>query len=360
MSEAGKSKKPDRHAMGEGCMPHKLTPPHSVEYAAGGPPTDDLPPDDDGMGDEGGDGGDSEDPMLAKVFASKQWQELSGKIDELMAALTGEGGEDGMGGAPPGGPPMDAPGGDAPLPGGFDAPGGDAPMGAGMTPGPPGGPGNPGGDAGGLPMEEEAREFHGAPPVRFESTGMAGPGSTSTRAFAGGTKGNRYSRGNNGYKNGSSTMPTATRSRPTAAAGPNEEVIRMQRQINDLSYKLSRAAAEKELQTLKDEGILFGESPEEAAKNEQEELNMISSMDDQTRKFHLSRIRKLYKRRVDPANPAFPGAARYARQDTSNSGEGDEYEPTDAQDALIYAETVAANGGDRAKATKYMRSRKRS
>lgn len=309
---------PQRYAEGEG------------DEFDDGPPEDDggLPPDEEGMGDEGiGDEEDGgEDPVVARVLQSKQFKSLEAKVDEILAALTGdEGGGMPPGGGGPGGPP---PGGPPPGPG------------AGMEPGmaPMGGGGGPGMED----PEEEAQMFHGAPPVRFESTGFPGPGSVGVPQF-----GKKFSRNGGTHMNGT-RRPQQQPRRPAAG---NDRLSRLERQNQILVQKLSRAEAEKTIDTLKGEGIEFAD--------EKAEVEFLALLDDASRKHHVENvIKKNYKRKpANPANPAYPGAARYARAEVGNQPDADDYTPENAQDAVAFADLQVKKGMTREQAIKHMRSR---
>jgi hypothetical protein len=280
------------------------------------------PPEDFGGGEEGDDGG--EDPVVAKVLQSKPIRDLMSKVDEIFDAITGGGEEGGMGAGP----------------------GGPSPPEAGMDDGMGGGP----------PPDEEAAMFHGSPPVRFESTGMPGPGSVGVPQF-----GKKFSRtpdpahrGKGATRNGSGSMngvygPQRQQRRP-AAATADPDKVRMSRQIDGLVRKLARSEAEKTVNDLKGEGIIFAD--------EKAEIDFLSVLDEQSRKYHVENvIKKNYQRRqADPANPAYPGVARYARPDAGQGGEAD-FDPKDAQEASLFADLVTRRGMKREDAVKFMRSR---
>lgn len=398
MHESGKSK----YGMGEDCGmgPHR--------YNEG--PPDDMDDQDDGMGDDGmgDDGGDdgfdagdpgagsgqdihdgpppAEDPEIGRLLSSPTFKNMLREVVQQVMEESGLGGggmgggmdqgmDDGMGAEPP--PPMGA----------------GAPMGA------PGGvPGGAPGGMGGSP-DDEAAMFHGAQPVRFGEdeedleeeplrhnmgSGFGGPASgfaSSTNFGPKPTHGKRnmpFSR--NGHSNGKHPM-NGTRTRGNQPARPGspleQEVRRLQRSNQALVMKLARADATQAVASLKAEGVIFGDTPEEAQRNEQEEINFLSELDENGQKWHLSRIRRLYKRvEQTPAGPAqgqypgqpgfggYPGGyapqypppgyggqspagpvSRYARGDANTQQQGqqqaeDDFEPQTPQEAMEYADQV--------------------
>lgn len=355
-----------RYAMEDTDMPHDFG--GAPQRYAEGPPEGDEG--DEGLGDGGdefGDEGADEDPVVAKVLSSKPIKDLMGKVDEMYQALVG-GGEGAPGGEPPvgpgGEPGMDDGMGMEGAPGGGGSPGMGAP--------PPGGPGGPGGAP---PMDPEAARFHGAPPVRFEedepemyaATGFAGPGSTSVPSFGGGKK--PFSR--NGNSNGSAkvngTQTRQSRQQPAPRGGTqNPELLRMQRSLaavqesnRRLVAKLARSEAEKHIAALKDEGIVFGDTPDDAAKNEKEEVDFLAVLDERDQAWQLSRIRRLYKRRAaDPAQSPFGELARFSRPpDNTDPSDPNSYEPKTPQEAALYADALQKTKMDVPAAVKLMRSR---
>lgn len=285
------------------------------------PDTDDIPPEDDGGGGDfgGGEEDSGEDPMVAKVFASKQMQDLTSKVDQIFDAIMGA--EGGAGGAGPmGGPPGGDMGGAPPVDDGMGAPGG------GMAGGGMGGGGTP------FP-EEEAAEFHGEKPVKFEddpamyaATAFAGPNNAFPPTFV------PHKSTPTGQKvtkmNRTPTRPRATR--PQQQPQGESEVIRLRRQlasqekiITTLVRKNARAEAEKiVLHLSRNEGILFGRNEEEDAKGQKAEIDFLSTLDDQARDWKINEIRQKYARRAnDPSRRAVPGGlAQYARQDDTQTG----------------------------------------
>lgn len=294
---------------------------NAMNYSDDEMDTRDAPPDDEG------DTGD--DPAVAAVLQSKAFKSaIRDAVMEALTAIEGEGSGGGPGMEPPGAtgmepgmePGMDAPGGEP----GMDMPGGEPPMGAA-----PGGPGMP-------PREEEAAEFHGERPVKFDDDSMAYsdgafPGSTNTSipsfpkvkkpSVPGVTKMNRQ-------------QTPVRRPQQTAAPG-NDEVIRLRRQVAFLANHYARSQAKELIEACKAEGILFAD--------EQDEIKRLAQLDDAGQKFMVEQYRKNYKRRAaDPANPAFPGVARFARPD-SGTGADEDFEPKTPQEAQELAAYIARN-----------------
>ncbi len=279
--------------------------------------------------DEGDGMGEETDPMVAKVFESKQWKDLSSKMDMILQALQGEGG-DGM-----------APGGDG---------GGPPPMGAGPGDPPPAGPPAPGMDDGmdGMNPEEDERRDHGEQPVQFSGTGFPGPMSTSIPT-TGGKKG---------------SMPPVTTGKRYSRQQPqqNDEVIRLKRQLDAVQLKLSRADAEKQIADLEAQGVIFGDTREEAERGRAEETEFLALLTDEDRAQQVDVMKRRYKRRKpDPANPAFPGVARFARVEERNGSAAgaEDFDPEDPQQASEFADLLYTKKMNRAEAVKYMRSKTR-
>lgn len=359
---------------------------------------DALPPGPDG---DGGDGYDSdpadEDPAVAAVFQSKQFKSML--QDAIKSALEGllaeEEGGAGPAGAGAGGPPPMEPDGDE----GADP----------MAGGPP-----PEGTDGLAPQpDEEARIDHEAPPVRFSgSTNMAGPNNTMEPGFSSkGTMGKHYNRGEAGFvvsyqnhagKSGTKSFgsiedahdfvtnnmsnwtshsvlglkndnppgsgiheaeevtkhsrhngsnKTMTRTQQPTRPTQNPEVIRLQRQVNDLLIKNARAESREAIQALisnvdqhPEGGIVFADPEAEAA--------MLAAMDPQSRAIHIDNIKKNYKRQGsvlanDPTNSGpVANVLRYARPQAINPGVNADgsvdadanYEPANGTEATILAD----------------------
>lgn len=315
-----------------------------AKYEAGCMPDDDFPGDET-ESDAGDAGGGDEDPVVAKVLASKQFQDLASKVNQIFDLITSEEGgeEDGMGAPPPGG------GGDgmAPPPG-MDAGG---PPGGGMPPG--------GMPPGGGPDEEEARGMHGEGPVKFDDgpemyamgSGFGGPGSTTIPTFGGGTTGTRYSR------NGSQPMAGQQRGQ---SAQPDPEVIRLQRQVRELSIKNARAEARELVSQCLAEGVIIPDPEQEAL--------ILASLPEKDRvAFVNNTIRAKYARRESEIGLPMPhgGVARFARPDAAGTGlpgaspadDQNDFTPANAAEATMFADAQIKMG--LAAAIKFMRSRSR-
>ena len=303
----------------------------------------------DGMVDsDGEDHEQSEDPMVAKLLASKPIQDMMSKIDTIMQALQdqapGMGDEgDGMGmengpGPSDQGMPMD-----------------------GQSPAQMAGPGQmpdhdePDGDEG---PEMDERDMHGDSPVRFDSTGLPGPMNTN---IPGTQKGRRVSP-TVSYSRKDKPMPQPTRT--------NNDVIKLQRQVDKLAQQnenlrlmYARKEAEGVVNQLEQEGILFGDSPDEAAKVKAEETEFLAMLGEEDQAYHVNEvIRKRYRRKAaDPVNPAYPGVARYARRpDGEGENDEDNYAPSTPAEASAFSDLQTLRGMSRSDAIKYMRKRNRS
>lgn len=373
-----------RYAMGECAMPMPNrygaddldgeTDDLDQDTDMGGDGSDDFGDDgaDTGGGggfDAGSDDGAGEDPVVAKVLASKPMRDLMDKVNQIFDAVTG-GGEPGA----PGNDMGAAPGGalgvmDDGM--GMGAPGGAPPMGA----APPPGAGAPGG-MGGNP-DEEAAMFHGATPVRFEdgmddpemfsASGFGGPTSTAVPGPTG-KRGKPFSRnGNTNHANGNgkgrTNVAPQTRTQPRTQA-QNPDRVRLQRleaHNRQLALKLARSEAKEAVAALKAEGVMFGETPEDAAKEEAAKIELLAQLDDESRAFMIQDMRRNYKRvDTDPAGSQQVGPARFARPVVDNGpdgGSGND-EPQTPQEAMMAAEIMQTQKKTLPEAIKYLRSQK--
>lgn len=326
--------------------------------------SEDLPPDmddqgSDSMGGEGG-GGDpgAEDPAIAAIFQSKSFQSmLAQAVQTAIQGLLAEEEGGAAGGAGP------AP---APPPGGAMPPQAGPPgMGDEQAP--------PDGTDGLAPQpDEEARIDHEGPPVRFgagDSTGMAGPMSTRIPA----TNGDRRQAYNRQPTPNGSSRPM-TRTQPQQAASrQNPEVVRLSRKlaeqdklIKDLVIRNARVEAEKLISDFEnnvdghEEGpVLFGDR--------EQEINVLTAMDPQSREYHIENIRVNYRRAGHTSGPTDSRAAdtlfRMSRTDDGGKPVADEdYEPKNAQEAVQLADAQTGrytNGKPMSlgEAVKYMRER---
>jgi hypothetical protein len=200
--------------------------------------------------------------------------------------------------------------------------------------------------------DEEARDEHGEEPVRFGAgTCMPGPGNVNIPTTGGGRKG-KYSR----------TPTPRTNTMPRQPAAPNPELVRMQRRLNDMQMKLSRRDAEAMITELEGEGIVFGDTPEEAAAGRAEEAEFLALLSEDDRNYHVNNvIRKRYKRKdTDPVNTSYPRASLYARPQAGSpeGGEGDDFDPKTPEEASTFADLMTLRKMSRADAIKFMRSRR--
>lgn len=295
--------------------------------------------DDDDIGAES-------DPVVAKVLQSKAFRTMQSDLQEIKDALLGPGGEGGgepgMGGAPGGG------------------------MGGEMPPEDDGmGGGEPGmGGSGGARPEEEERFMHGEHPVQFEdeeepedeeempvrnAAGGGYPGPMNTRIPS--ERGNRYSR--NGKPQQSPQVVRLER-RLKLVEGLNKQSV----------MKLARKEAEELVASLENnDGITFGDTPQQAAESRAQHVEMLSLMDDQSREWQVKMWRKHYRRKPhDPASPRMVGAAQYAR--VADGAVSDEYEPSTPAEAMELAELqtgpkrMSAEEATKQMAKKYGRGRR--
>jgi hypothetical protein len=315
---------------------------YKFEYADESMDTDDLgdyDPGDEDLQPEDAGTDDVTDPTVAKVFQSKQWKELSSKLDRILGAI-----ESAEPGTEPGMPGDEMPppgtGGGMPPQGGFDQPGGDAGMDA------------PGGDyPDELEPEEEDRRSHGGRPVKMNSTGYPGLGNVNIPDF--------------------NTVPTPDkrgkpfhRRKEGTPVPQNPELVRMQKRIEiqekknkELLLKYAMSEANQIVSGLVGEGILFGDTPEESAAAQQETTEYLAHLGMQSEKdrdYEVEVIRKRYRRRpANPANPVYPGVARYARAAVNGAEEDPEdFEPQSPQEGSDLADMVALKKMSRADAVK--------
>lgn len=315
--------------------------------------TDDLdaPPSDFG-GDNPHDEPESDpagdDPAVAAIFQSKQFIKMlqtavQSAIEGLLAAEEG--------GAGAGGPPM--------------GPGAGGPPPMGEPDGDEGSMGPEGADGLAPQPDEEARIDHEAPPVRFgANTGYAGPQSTFVPTPTG-TKGTRYSRTNH------QSMPQGNQPMPRTQQRQDPEVVRLRRQVNDLLIRNARVEAEKVITDFMTNAERDPEGP--VVFNDPEaEVEMLASMDQQSREYHIENIRRNYRRQgssqgpMDPTNNgAVNNLMRYGRSSVGQpeqGGEGDEenYMPQTPAEAVAIADAQAGRFGKQmtaGEAIKYLRGR---
>lgn len=324
--------------------------------------TDDLPPDmagsedDTDLDDMGGDSGmdpASEDPQIAGIFQSKSFQKML--ADAVKTAIEGllaaeEGGGAGAAGPGAGPSPVPPPGGAAPM--GDPGMGGDEPPmdgTDGLAPQP----------------EEEARIDHEGPPVRFgANTGFGGPNSTMIPS----TEGKRampYSR----QPNGSSATMTRTQQRP--AARQNPEVARLSRQlseqnkvIKDLLVRNARAEAERIVSEFETNAEGHEEGPVVFGDRNQE-IEILTNMDPQSREYHVENIRVNYRRAGHTSGPTDSRNAdnlfRFSRTEDGNTQSDEDYTPKSAAEAVAIADAQAGKFHGRpiayGEAVKYMREK---
>lgn len=219
-------------------------------------------PDYDGGGEaipgEEGIDEDENDPVLAKVFQSKQWNEMSSGIDQIKQMLSGI-----MGQGQEEEPGMDGEGmGEEEMP-----PPGDG-MG-GMQQAPPVGAEGMGEEE---PEEENQASMHGQKPVKMNagmSTGMPGLSNTyipnNARAEAASPNMSKKSPSKMSRPGSNNPMSNRSTIRPKAS-NLEIEFARLKKQNHDMRLQLSRMKAQADIQQLESEGIMFGPTPEVADK----------------------------------------------------------------------------------------------
>jgi hypothetical protein len=335
--------RPSRNGRGQpqryNCDPKTGKP---MQYADDGMDTDDFDGGDEAVPDDGDGGGDSaeNDPTVAKVMQSKQMKDLFAKIDMIAQAVGvgadgaqdtgGVGGDDGMGmdemPAPGPGGTDDGMGGGP----GTDAPGGQLPMDDGM---------------GMEPEEQDSRRGMGKKPVQMNAgggpTGFPGPSNVNIPAF--GKKPNQMSR--NGQQRGTSV--NATRQRSRTGEDPRDATIRR------LRLKLARSEAERLVNDIEREGVIFSQDRTLADKiklSRVEELTLAILHDEDSKdagtpdtyvQDRVEEMRTCYqRRRPDPAAPQSVGLARYGRSVVpgTEGAEDEEFEPQSPQEASEMAD----------------------
>lgn len=335
----------------------------------------------DGMDDDSDMGGAGEsDPVLAKVFQSKQFRGMSSKIDQMMQmmeALTASlgGGTAGGGMAPPmtdedqGGDEMPPPGAGAQQLPPEEADGGET-----FDDGPPGSPQPGNGDE----VDESRQSFPGGKkPVRMDQTAFPGSADVNIPQFVGqGGKPKPRMMSRNSTRGAPVATPNTAARRTSTPAGratsTDPEVIRLRRQTHDLTIKYAQSEAEKRVGQLISEGILFGrnEQEHEAGVTETKAYftGLLASGGDEGVKdveHEESIIRSRYSRRQkNPAAPAVPGVARYARDPNpreagpvEGAGDPNDFVPEDPEQASEFADLQAVRRMSRAEAVKFMRQR---
>lgn len=363
MNEAGKTKKSREDAMPKDNNVGRGSPrgypqerqkynehcDYKMDYADEDMETEDYDPGDGKVdpNDMSGPGESADqDPTVAKVFQSRQFKELidsitamKSQVQQIADALAPEpepGVGDGMGPPPPGeGMGEGTPGGtDDGVPGAPPSPGGGDEFSQEMEP------------------EDDDRLHHEGNPVKFDSvTAMPGPGNTAVPGVGG--KGRR-------------NMPY---SRTGKTDMKNPELVRMSRenkelknQFREMRLKLARSEASAILNQLAQEGVVFGDNPQEIAEwveGETEYLAHLSLQSEADRDAEVQMIRTKFRRKPsNPAHPVFPGVARYARPQVSDTPEDPEdYEPRCPQEATDLADLVAVKKLSRADAVKFCRKK---
>lgn len=343
-----------------------------MQYTDDGMDTDDFDGG-DGAVDDGPDAG-NEDPTVAKVMQSKQMKDLFAKIDMIAQAVGVGGGDEPGGPGDLGGAGDDGMGGEMPPPGA----GGEPPMGPGGMGGGEGGDMPPGPGGGGEPPmppggETDARRMHGDSPVQMNagpsSTGFPGP-SNGFIPGMGGKKGGppvgRMSR------NGSQPM-TGQRTRSRGVDPRDVQIIRLRR-------SLAQRDAEKIIDDLEREGVIFGRDPQQAEKIKFariEELTLAILHDEDTKDAgspdsyvadKIDEMRTCYARRSTDTEgrrrpPQSSGVARFARNPVQEAGakadaaEADEFTPTSDEQVCEMADLQHQRKMPWNEVQKYMRKK---
>ncbi len=331
---------PAKYAMGMGeeCPPER--------YAMDGMDDDDDMPMDD-PNNPGIDDTPDSDPTVAKVFQSKEWKAMSQKIDKIFQAVSM---------AEEAAPPPDDMGGDMGGEGDMPPPG---PGGEGAPPPPEEGMGEGGEGDDEMPPdegnpEEDERRMHGEKPVQFDamSSGITGPSDSYIPSFE--------------KHKGKRVQPYSRKETVMTRGGGDSRVAKLERELERLRLKLSRADAEKTIQQLKGEGVVFGDTPEESAAGEQDEINFLSELAPEEQAYQVEIYRKRYKRkRANPGNPTTVGVARYARSELSANGVSQnghaagldadgEFVPETTEEASDYADLIAVKKMSRKDAAQKM------
>lgn len=337
----------------------------------------------DGMDDDSDMGGAGEsDPVLAKVFQSKQFRGMSSKVEQMMQmmeALTSSlgGGTAGGGMAPPMNPEDQGPD-EMPPPGAGaqQLPPEEVDGGQTFDDGPPGRP-QPGNED---EVDESRQSFTGRKPVRMDQTAFPGSADVSIPQFVGQGGNNRrqpskMSRNSTRGAPVATPQPAARRTStpaPSRATSTDPEVIRLRRQTHDLTIKYAQSEAEKRVGLLLSEGILFGRNEQEHEAGVVETkayfTGLLASGGDEGVKdveHEETIIRSRYSRRQkNPAAPAVPGVARYARDPNpreagpvEGAGDPNDFVPEDPEQASEFADLQAVRRMSRAEAVKFMRQR---
>ncbi|CAM6002962.1 unnamed protein product [Sphagnum balticum] len=301
--------------------------PPNLRYKDSNMNTEDFDGGDESIPSEEDEDEDESDPVLAKVFQSKQWHEMSSGIDQIKEMLQGmmgqqQGGMDsGMGGGD-----MEDEQGQEEMPApntGMQQQGMDQEQGMG-----------PGEESEEEPDEDE-RAMHGQKPVKMmegtsHSTGMPGPSSGYIPSF--GKNHKHKNKSHHSKMSRSSSMPKTNN-----YSVLQQQLARTNEQNRRLRIQLSRAKAKEDIQQLESEGIVFGQTPEIADKIKYqriEELTLAYLHDEDSTdegepdtyvKDKIDEMRMCYaRRRPDPSkrnNMQNSGSvARYSRSEVDVAG----------------------------------------
>ncbi len=116
------------------------------------------------------------------------------------------------------------------------------------------------------------------------------------------------------------------------------------------------------MQQLSAEGVLFGDTPQAASEfveSQVEYLAHLALQSEADRDAEVNMMRTMFARRKpNPAAPAFPGVARYARPQVAGAEEDPEdYEPRCPQEASDIADLCYYKKLSRADAVKFTRKK---
>lgn len=334
------------------------------DYDAG----DDGTPDDDFDSDGG-----QESEFDAKLGQSKIIKTLQSGIDQILQML--QGGQGGMPGEPGGAgePPMDGMDDEMPPPGA----GGDVPPGGDMGAAPGGQPGFPEGGGEGMPPEEsESRRGMGEHPVQMSGTAFPGGNDVYTPMGTGGKSRSSYSR-NGTPMNGTRTARNGRPVLNSREAALEQKVVRLERQRQQDRFRFARQEAQQVIADLEREGVLFGDTPETAARQKAARVEDLTSeiiydqdmeaagTPTQYARDHVEEIRQCYRRRPsDPAKRTTPPLSQYSRSQVDISGQKVEEQSDDEfMDSLptdqdrVQASNMIAKNVPMIEVKKYMRKK---
>jgi hypothetical protein len=259
------------------------------KYLSDGYRHDDDLPEEDTPGRDRDEDESVEDPSVAKLLESKQFRELEEKVDmmmgvleELISSLEQAGSDNRSQNSPP--------------------------------------------------QDNKPQEAQDKKPVQFEAdpghaTSMPGPNNTYQPSFSSREKTKSshvvsYSRSNNVKK--------------------DPYIQKLESTIKELQLKFARSEAANKVAQLKSEGYLFGDTPQDAAEGEADEIEFLAHMTPEEQDYHINQvIRKRYKRQKPV--PGTNGTLSVAQYSRSAFGERnlEEFEPETTEEAAHFADLIA-------------------